>query len=96
MSGTTYPAAVSIEPFRPGDTEGVLALILSIQRDEFGIPISAADQPDLQAIPDFYQQGLGGFWVAKQDGRIVGTIGLKDIGHAQAALRKMFVRKMRD
>jgi N-acetylglutamate synthase-like GNAT family acetyltransferase len=29
--------------------------------------------------------------VAKADGRVVGTIGLKDIGDRKAALRKMFV-----
>ena len=70
---------------------GVLEVILPIQQEEFGIPITAADQSDLLAIADFYQTGTGGFWVAKADGRVVGTIGLKDIGDRKAALRKMFV-----
>jgi N-acetylglutamate synthase-like GNAT family acetyltransferase len=82
---------VSIAPFAPTDETGVVALILSIQRDEFGFVITAADQPDLAAIPAFYQSGSGGFWVAKSQGGVVGTIGLRDIGHRQAALRKMFV-----
>ncbi len=68
-------------------------LILLIQREEFEIAITAEDQPDLCAIPEFYQNGAGGFWVAKTSGRVVGTIGLKDLGGGEAALRKMFVSK---
>lgn len=69
----------------------MLDLILSIQRDEYGIAITAQDQPDLTDVPAFYQSGTGGFWVAMVDGRLVGTIALKDIGSGNAALRKMFV-----
>lgn len=88
--------AIRIRQFVPADRDGVLDVILPIQREEFGIEITAGDQPDLNAIGDFYQSGRGGFWVAEHDGAIVGTIGLKDIApgrtaKAQAALRKMFV-----
>lgn len=69
----------------------VFELIVPIQQQEFGIAISAEDQPDLAAIPSFYQSGSGGFWVAEQSETIVGTVGLKDIGNKQSALRKMFV-----
>lgn len=82
---------IVIRAFRPGDEQGVIGVILPIQREEFGVAITAADQPDLAAIPDFYQSGKGGFWVAVKDRHIVGTIGLKDIGDDEAALRKMFV-----
>jgi N-acetylglutamate synthase-like GNAT family acetyltransferase len=82
---------VVIRSFEPGDGAGVIGVILPIQREEFGVGITAADQPDLAAIPEFYQSGKGQFWVAVKDGRIVGTLGLKDIGSEQAALRKMFV-----
>jgi N-acetylglutamate synthase-like GNAT family acetyltransferase len=80
-----------IRPYASEDREGVFALIVPIQQQEFGIGVSAEGQPDLAAIPSFYQSGLGGFWVAEQAGTIVGTIGLKDIGKKQGALRKMFV-----
>jgi N-acetylglutamate synthase-like GNAT family acetyltransferase len=80
-----------IRPFAPADQPGILDLILGIQRDEYGIAITAADQPDLTDIAGFYLPGAGGFWVAEEDGRIVGTIALKDIGRGQGALRKMFV-----
>jgi len=82
---------IQIEPFTPERTEEVGALILAIQQKEFGLAITRADQPDLQAIPDFYQTGAGQFWVALYANAVVGTIGLHDIGGGAAALRKMFV-----
>jgi N-acetylglutamate synthase-like GNAT family acetyltransferase len=82
---------IDIAAFAPADAAGALDVILPIQQREFGVPITAVDQPDLAAIETFYQSGRGGFWVAKRDGRVVGTIGLKDIGGSEAALRKMFV-----
>lgn len=82
---------IVIRPFRVADTDAVMGVILPIQREEFGIAITAAEQPDLAAIQDFYQTGKGQFWVAVAGGSVVGTLGLKDIGNAQAALRKMFV-----
>ncbi|SFB06252.1 N-acetylglutamate synthase, GNAT family [Rhizobium sp. NFR07] len=82
---------ILIRPFEPGDEPGITDVILPIQREEFGIAITAQDQPDLTDIAGFYQTGKGEFWVAVKDGRIVGTISLKDIGNNEAALRKMFV-----
>lgn len=82
---------IGIRSFEPGDERGVIGVILPIQREEFGVEITAEDQPDLVAIPTFYQSGKGGFWVAENDGEVVGTISLKDIGNDEAALRKMFV-----
>ena len=82
---------VSISTFSDSDQRGVLNVILPIQQGEFGIPVTEADQPDLADIATFYQSGTGGFWVARANGEVVGTVGLKDIGSGQAALRKMFV-----
>ncbi|KKZ87439.1 N-acetyltransferase [Rhizobium phaseoli] len=84
-------AEIEIRPFAAGDADDVLSVILPIQREEFGIDITADAQPDLRVIPDFYQSGKGQFWVAVKDDIIIGTVGLKDIGNNQAALRKMFV-----
>jgi N-acetylglutamate synthase-like GNAT family acetyltransferase len=71
----------------------VIDFILSIQRREFGVAITAAEQPDLRAIPDFYQKGKGNFWLAIGEQKVVGTVALLDIGDDQVALRKMFVQK---
>ncbi|MBY5644583.1 GNAT family N-acetyltransferase [Rhizobium leguminosarum] len=84
-------ADVEIRTFTADGADAVLSVVLPIQREEFGIDITADEQPDLRVIPDFYQSGKGQFWVALKDGVIVGTVGLKDIGNNQAALRKMFV-----
>ena len=82
---------ISIAAFSDPDQRGVLNVILPIQQREFGIPVTEADQPDLADIAAFYQSGTGGFWVARADDEVVGTVGLKDIGSGQTALRKMFV-----
>lgn len=84
-------AEIEIRPFAADDADAVLSVILPIQREEFGIDITADAQPDLRVIPDYYRSGKGQFWVAVWNGAIVGTLGLKDIGNNQAALRKMFV-----
>ena len=84
-------AVISIAPFRAGQTKPVTDLIVGIQNAEFGVPITAADQPDLADIGGFYQVGNGGFWTASVAGEIVGTIALKAFGSGSGALRKMFV-----
>ena len=72
---------------------GIVDLILSIQQEEFGVPITINNQPDLQNITSFYQKGNGNFWVAVDEEKVVGTIALVDIRNNQGALRKMFVRQ---
>jgi N-acetylglutamate synthase-like GNAT family acetyltransferase len=84
---------LSIEAFHPEMGEQVCRLILDIQQNEFHVPITLADQPDLQSITSFYQNGEGNFWVALNEGTVVGTIGLRVFNQRQAALRKMFVHK---
>ncbi|WP_413456755.1 GNAT family N-acetyltransferase [Herbaspirillum huttiense] len=82
---------IEIQAYRPEHAPGVVEVILPIQQEEFGIPITLEGQPDLKDIAGFYQKGHGNFWVAVDGGKVVGTISLLDIGNAQVALRKMFV-----
>ena len=82
---------LSIEQFTPAYAQAVGELISTIQREEFEIPITLAQQPDLADIAGYYQKGVGNFWVATNNSHIVGTISLLDIGDGQVALRKMFV-----
>lgn len=90
------PAPWRIVSFSPQHQDGVLELILGIQRGEFGLSITAQDQPDLLNIPGFYldgQHGPGGFWLGLDaSGAVAGSVALLNLGHAQGALRKMFVR----
>ena len=77
--------------YRKEYEQGVIDLILPIQQAEFAVPVTIADQPDLQNVKGFYQQGKGNFWIAVDDNKVIGTIALIDIGNRQVALRKMFV-----
>ena len=83
--------AVTIAPYLPHQQREVGELVLSIQRQEFGVEVTLDDQPDLKDIPGFFQKGAGQFWCAVVDGRVIGSIGLLDLGHRAVALRKMFV-----
>jgi N-acetylglutamate synthase-like GNAT family acetyltransferase len=82
---------VEIIPFRAEFESQIVGLIVGIQRNEFGMPITAEQQPDLRRIPTYYQVRHGNFWVALSGADVVGTIALLDIGASQGAVRKMFV-----
>jgi len=87
---------VVIDRIRPEDAEAMRAMILAIQRDEFGFDITLADQPDLADgglfdTGGFYTAGDGAFWVARDRSDVVGAVALRDCGDRLGALRKMFV-----
>ena len=65
-------AEISVSEYTDDRRESLIEMILKIQRQEFQILITREDQPDLAAIPRFYQQGNGNFWVAECDGLPVG------------------------
>lgn len=71
----------------------VVELVLSIQQNEFNIPVTLDGQPDLKSPETFYRHGASAFWVALDNDEVIGTIGLLDIGNAQGVIRKMFVKK---
>lgn len=91
--------AVEILPFESKHQAAVEQLVLPIQQGEFGVQITRDEQPDLVDIAGTFQTGIGNFWVALNGGttgdtdRVVGTIGVVDIGNEQVALKKMFVHK---
>lgn len=82
---------IKFSTYHPKYQAQVIELILQIQQDEFGLPITLDDQPDLLIIPAKYQQGNGNFWLALDGDKVIGTIAAIDIGNSQLALRKMFV-----
>lgn len=84
---------VNIETYTDIYKDAVAQLILSIQTEEFGIPITIQQQPDLNGISKFYQVNNGNFWIARIGDKVIGTIALLDIGNHKTALRKMFVAK---
>ncbi|HRF48789.1 MAG TPA: GNAT family N-acetyltransferase [Anaerolineales bacterium] len=84
-------STIDITPYADAHKVAVSDLIVGIQRDEYGLAITAQDQPDLADIPGYYRTGAGNFWVALAEGRVVGTLGLREFAPGQGALRKMFV-----
>jgi len=55
---------MSIEMLSNAQSAQAVALILPIQREEFGVPITVLDQPDLLDIDEYYIRPGGGFWGA--------------------------------
>lgn len=84
---------MQIEVYRKEYEQAVIDLILHIQQNEFAVPVTIADQPDLLDVKNFYCKGKGNFWIATENDQLVGTIALIDIGNGQSALRKMFVHE---
>jgi len=86
-------AHIQISEFNDSYKDKVILLILQIQQDEFNVPVTIKDQPELNNIPGTYQLDGGNFWVATAGDDVIGTIGLIDAGRNIGALRKMFVDK---
>jgi putative acetyltransferase len=84
---------ISIETYKETYKQAIIDHILNIQLNEFQVPITAKDQPDLQIIPQFYQTNGGNFWVVTIEGQLVGTIALIPFGNKKGCIRKMFVHK---
>jgi putative acetyltransferase len=82
---------MTIEIYTEKYKADIAELILNIQNNEFNVPVTLADQPDLLDIKNFYCKKNGCFWVATDNEKLIGTIALIDIDNDQAALRKMFV-----
>jgi N-acetylglutamate synthase-like GNAT family acetyltransferase len=80
-----------IQPYSENYKADIASLILNIQNNEFNVPVTLNDQQDLLNIENFYYKNNGGFWLAVENEKLLGTIALIDIGDGQAALRKMFV-----
>lgn len=83
---------ITIQEYQDEYKRDIIEMILKIQQEEYNLPITENDQPDLANIPAFYQQNDGNFWVSIYQDEVVGTIALKKIGAGNAVLRKMFVK----
>lgn len=82
---------ISIEKFCDSDTNDVIDLVLHFQNDGTRPIITVDDQPDLLNITKEYIDAGGYFWVAKNDNRLIGSIGLMLYTKEIAILKKFFV-----
>jgi GNAT superfamily N-acetyltransferase len=60
-------------------------------KDVFEAYIARALQDEIDRIADYYRERSGGFWVAADGERVVGTFGLEASGDGAMELRRMYV-----
>ncbi len=70
---------MEIREFEESFADGAVQLILHIQNDEACIGLSLDEQPDLKDITGAYMGKGGNFWVALDQGEVVGTIAVMPI-----------------
>jgi GNAT superfamily N-acetyltransferase len=76
----------------PEHNLAVRSLVMKILNEEYAMALRLAELPDLVDVHDTYcGNGLGNFWVALQDGRVRGCIGLMYLGRSDFELRRMYV-----
>ena len=80
-----------IETYSGRYDEQIIALILGIQNGEAKINLSLDEQPDLKDIHRCYQEAGGEFWLALEDGRVIGTLALMLRENHCAVMKKFFV-----
>ncbi|PST81824.1 GNAT family N-acetyltransferase [Pedobacter yulinensis] len=84
---------IHIRELSDSDQDEVIGLILPIQQQEFGLPITLHDQPDLCNISQFYLEPGGTFLGAFSGQDLVGSIALVKAAGETGAIRKMFVHR---
>lgn len=84
---------ITISQFEEKYTQDVINIVLHFQNDGTRPAVSVDDQPDLLNIVHEYIDKGGNFWIAKDDEKLIGTIGIMPYGAGTAVLKKFFVYK---
>jgi GNAT superfamily N-acetyltransferase len=90
---------VTIRPFAEQDAAQVRDLFITVNRllsppdlrDAFEAYIERALAQEIDRIFAYYGEKDGGFWVAVQGDRVVGTFGLERVSGEAMELRRMYV-----
>lgn len=82
---------IEIKIYEDCDREEIIRLVLYCQNDGTRPLVTVEDQPELLHIGEKYILMGGNFWVAKENGRVIGSIGLMNCGNGIAVLKKFFV-----
>lgn len=81
---------IEIRTYNEKDRDEVIRLVLHCQNDGTRPFVTVDDQPELLHIKEEYMCGGGNFWVAEDNGKIAGSIGLMNCGDGIAVLKKFF------
>ena len=90
MGGVTSPPIV-IEAAHAGDAPAVIELIGRVFA-EYGFSWDPAlEVPDLFDLERRYGGATGAFWVARMDGRVVGSVGVERLPDGGAELHRLYL-----
>jgi len=82
---------MEIKIFEPKDNDGVKDLIISILTKEYPFDKSVYEDSDLCGISQTYGGKRDSFFVIKSEGKILGTVGIKEDSEDTALVRRLFV-----
>ena len=82
---------IKIIQFEDRYTQDEIDLVLHFQNDGTRPLVTVDDQPDLKNITDLYIKNGGNFWIATDNDKLVGSIGIMPCNDEVAVLKKFFV-----
>lgn len=82
---------IEIKTYSEADRAEIIALVLHCQNDGTRPPVTINNQPDLLHIKEKYIDGGGNFWVAKENNKVIGCIGIMNYNNGISVLKKFFV-----
>lgn len=82
---------ITISQFEDKYTQDVIDLVLHFQNDGTRPIVTVNDQPDLLNITCEYIDKGGNFWIAKDNKKLIGSIGIMPYSNEIAVLKKFFV-----
>ena len=85
---------ISITQFKDCYTQDVIDLVLHFQNDGTRPLVTVNDQPDLLNIKECYLNAGGNFWVATDNGKLAGSIGIMPYGKEVAVLKSFLCMKI--
>ncbi len=82
---------ISIIQFEDRYTQDVIDLVLHFQNDGTRPFVTVNDQPDLLNIKENHINAGGDFWIAIDNDKLIGSIGIMPYSKEVAVLKKFFV-----
>ncbi len=83
----------TIDKASDDDSRCISRLIFKIWQDEYKFKVHPDDFPDLKAVETYYRQHHGGFYSARLDGNVIGTIAYEKLDQNSYVLKRMFVHE---
>jgi putative acetyltransferase len=83
---------MNIRSFSPSDSMSVRNMVLDVLADE-GFQYDPAKDHDLDNIEGFYLKNGGAFFVAVDDGVVIGSSAVRRVSHDTCDIKRIYVRK---